>query len=352
MDKKYTIFIIDDKIGNLQYLSSILEDDYDIRASLDSKLAISALDLVEPDLILLDIKMPDIDGYEVCKLIKSKEELSEIPIIFISAFDDVKHKVRAFENGGVDYITKPFEKNEVLARVKTQIKLSSSKKTISNLLKQQDLFIKKIMHEMNTPMSIISLNTQSLEKQLGEKEEFDSIKGSIKTLSSIYEDLSYMIKKESKVYDIKRIELLPFISSRIIFFNEMSKIKDINIDLEFSKEFSININEYELERIIDNTLSNAIKYSKSETCITIYIGEEDKKSILSIKDEGIGIPPDTDIFLPYYQQSKKTLGLGLGLAIVKEICTKYNINIELQSKENIGTTFTYDFTNILHKQSL
>lgn len=350
MHKKYTIFIIDDKIENLQYLSSILEDSYDIRASVDSTLAINALSLIKPDLILLDIKMPEIDGFEVCKLIKSNLNLSEIPIIFISALDDVEYKVKAFENGGVDYITKPFEVNEVLARVKTQINISTSKKTIRKLLEQQDLFIKKIMHEMNTPMSIISLNIESLERKLGPKTEFDPIKGSIKTLSSIYGDLSYMVKKESQIYEIKEIELLPFLSSRIIFFNEMARTKDINIDFEFSDEFSININEYELERIVDNTLSNAIKYSNPKSNIIVFMGKENNKNILSIQDEGIGMDKDNDVFLPYYQQSTQNLGLGLGLAIVKEICTKYKIEIHVSSEKNIGTIFTYDLTTLLSKR--
>ena len=131
MNKKYTIFIIDDKIENLQYLSSILEEYYDVRASLDSKLAIDAASLVEPNLILLDIMMPDIDGFEVCKLIKENQSLSEIPVIFISAMDDIGHKIKAFDNGGVDYITKPFEPKEVIARVKMQLEIYQSKKVIS-----------------------------------------------------------------------------------------------------------------------------------------------------------------------------------------------------------------------------
>ncbi|MFX4236610.1 hybrid sensor histidine kinase/response regulator, partial [Aliarcobacter butzleri] len=84
-------------------------------------------------------------------------------IIFISALDDVQSKIKAFENGGIDYITKPFEKEEVLARIKTQLNIFESKKTISNLLEQQDFFLKKIIHEMNTPLSIINLNIDNLE---------------------------------------------------------------------------------------------------------------------------------------------------------------------------------------------
>ncbi|WP_024953552.1 ATP-binding response regulator [Sulfurospirillum arcachonense] len=349
MTKKYTVLLIDDKVENLKYLSNILEKQYDIRASTNSQSAINAAKLLIPDIILLDINMPIIDGFEVCKLLKNEKKLKEIPIIFISAFDDITHKIEAFENGGVDYITKPFEPKEVLARIKTQLDIFNSQRIITNLLKQQDLFIKKIMHEMNTPMSIISLNADSLERKIGPAIEFESIKASVKTLSSIYGDLSYMIKKESRVYEKKNINLFNFISTRIIFFDEIATIKNINIDYEFTHEFDIHVNEYELERIIDNALSNAIKYSKENSNINIFIGLEENKYVLQIKDTGVGIENPDEIFLPYYQQSSNNSGLGLGLTIVKEICDKYDIKISINTKKDVGTTFIYDFTSLVEE---
>ncbi|WP_258238274.1 response regulator [Arcobacter sp. CECT 8983] len=105
MIKKYTILIVDDKLENLQYLNKVLkEEDYDIRATPDGKVALEAAKKNPPDLILLDIKMPNMNGYELCKLIKKEECLKDIPIIFISALDSINDKVQAFEEGGVDYI--------------------------------------------------------------------------------------------------------------------------------------------------------------------------------------------------------------------------------------------------------
>lgn len=347
MTKKYTILLIDDKIENLKYLTNILEKQYDIRASTNSQSAINAAKLLIPDIILLDINMPVIDGFEVCKLLKNEANLKDIPVIFISAFDDINHKVEAFKNGGVDYITKPFEPKEVLVRVKTQLDNFNSKRIITKLLEQQDIFIKKIMHEMNTPMSIISLNADSLERKIGPLPEFESIKASIKTLSSIYGDLSYMVKKESRIYEKKSINLFNFISSRILFFDEIASVKDINIDSEFTHEFNILINEYELERIVDNTISNAIKYSKENSNIHIFAGLENNKYTLQIQDNGIGIETPENIFLPYYQQSSKNFGLGLGLTIVKEICDKYDIKIVVESEQGAYTKFIYDITPLV-----
>ena len=200
MDKKQTLLIVDDKSENLQYLNNILKDDYNIRATLDGYMALEFTKTNTPDLILLDIKMPKIDGYSVCKELKNKSNLKDIPVIFISALDDVEHKVKAFENGGVDYITKPFEPKEVIARVKTQLEISNSKKIISQLLHQQDMFIKKIMHEMNTPLSVISLNTDSIERKIDSCDEINSIKASTKN------PLIYLCRPF--IFDKKRIPLI------------------------------------------------------------------------------------------------------------------------------------------------
>lgn len=343
MDKNYTILIIDDKSENLHYLSNILkEENFLIRATTDASFAMNSSKLNPPDLILLDIKMPNMSGFDVCKILKKDETLKDIPIIFISALDDTQSKVKALNEGGVDYITKPFEKEEVIARVKTQLKIFESKNTISKLLELQDFFLKKIIHEMNTPLSIISLNIDNLESTLGYKEQFEAIKASSKSLSSIYNDLYYLIKKEKRTIDEKNINLVRFLSSRVAFFDEMANIKNIDITLDIYEEFEVFMDNNELERVIDNTISNAIKYSFEDSIIEIGLNKENENYILFIKDEGIKIVDKEAIFQAYYQQKDKNIGLGLGLSIVKEICDKNEIKIEVSSQNN-NTIFKYLF---------
>lgn len=350
MDKKYTVLIIDDKKENLKYLNEILkEENYIIKASTDALFAINSSKINPPHLILLDIKMPDLNGFEVCNLLKKEENLKDIPIIFISALDDIESKVKALSVGGVDYITKPFEKEEVKARIKTQLKIFEKAQTIEKLLTQQDFFLKKIIHEMNTPLSIISLNIDNLESQLGPKEQFEAIKASSKSLSSIYNDLYYLTKKEKKVQEIQTINLVKFLSSRVMFFDEMANIKNIDISLDIHKEFEINIDKSELERIIDNTISNAIKYSFEDSQIDIITDIIDNKYICEIKDFGMGIEDTNSVFNAYYQQKDKNVGLGLGLNIVKDICDKYGITIEVKSGD-LGTSFIYIFPQNLIKK--
>ncbi|GBF82169.1 GGDEF domain-containing response regulator [Aphanothece sacrum] len=123
--EKADILIIDDQIDNLRLLSNLLaKRGYRVRQAVDGEMALIAIDTETPDVILLDIKIPRLDGYGVCSYLKKNEKTAEIPVIFLSAFDEILEKTKAFEVGGVDYITKPYHTQEVLARVETQVKLS------------------------------------------------------------------------------------------------------------------------------------------------------------------------------------------------------------------------------------
>lgn len=351
MNRKYTVLIIDDKIENLKYLKEILKDEtYELKATPDALFAIESAKQKPPNLILLDIKMPNIDGFEVCKIVKQDEKLKDIPIIFISALDDVSIKVKAFEQGGVDYITKPFEQEEVKARIRTQLEIYENKQTISKLLNQQDFFLKKIIHEINTPLSVISLNVDNLEEQIGQKEQLEVIKASTKSLSSIYNDLYFLTKKKAREKSCEKIDLVSFLSSRIQFFDEIAKTKNLHIHLEIDKEFELFMDRYELERVIDNTISNAIKYSYENEDIEIILDYKNQ-GIIEIKNKGIIIEDKDSIFKAYYQQKDKNIGLGLGLSIVKEICQNNQIQIDIKSSKE-KTRFSYIFPKNMIKEVL
>lgn len=199
---------------------------------------------------------------------------------------------------------------------------------------------------MNTPLSIISLNIDNLETQLGPKEQFEPIKASSKSLSSIYNDLYYLTKKEKRTQEIESINLINFLSSRVMFFDEMANIKNIDIELSIHSEFSVIMDKNDLERVIDNTISNAIKYSNENSIIDIILD----KNYIEIKDFGTGIEDTNVVFNPYYQQKNANIGLGLGLSIVKDICDRYEIKINVNSDNN-GTSFIYTFPQNLTKEN-
>lgn len=349
--KQPSILIVDDTLENLRYLNELLSrKGYDVRGTPDPQLALNVAVSIQPDIILLDIKMPLMNGYELAQALHDNIELQDIPIVFISGLDDVQDKIKAFEAGGVDYITKPFEEKEVLARVEIHLQLYRSKQHIESLLQQQDYFTKKIMHEMNTPVSVIMLNAQTLEAEIGKHPTIDTIKASAKILSSIYDDLNYLVKNEQYTYEPTWITLVDFISDRIAYFHEIAEVKKIELYLEIEAEFMVYINPLHLERLVDNTISNAIKYSHDNTEVELFIGKDKNNFFLSITDQGVGIEDVTVVFEQYYQSSQYNNGLGIGLAIVQEICENYNIDIQIKSKKNEGTIFTFVFTHNMVKQ--
>lgn len=181
LNSKKDILIIDDMPDNLRVLSSILtREGYNVRKALNWQMAMTACQTVLPDLILLDIMMPDVDGYEVCQRLKSWDITANIPVIFISALDDVFDKVRAFRSGGVDYITKPFEFEEVLARVQNQIQLRVAQLEILTLnlqledrVKQRTLELEKALRKLQNEIT----TRQQLQSKLLDMALHDSLTG-------------------------------------------------------------------------------------------------------------------------------------------------------------------------------
>ncbi|WNZ23437.1 response regulator [Leptolyngbya sp. NK1-12] len=175
MDNRENILVVDDKPDNLRLLSNILvKEGYKVRKVLNGRLAIDAAQLDPPDLILLDIMMPDPDGYQVCQALKANPQTQEIPIIFLSALDTVTNKVKAFTVGGVDYITKPFQQEEVLARVKTHLNLQR----LNRALQQRNLLLKQEVKRRRKTEATLKQTLQELQdtqKQIILKEKLASL---------------------------------------------------------------------------------------------------------------------------------------------------------------------------------
>lgn len=296
--------------------------------------------LKKPDIILLDILLHGMNGFKLYK--ELQPYIHDIPVIFISALNTIEEKIKAFELGAVDYITKPFNFQEIQLRIKTHLELYSAKKNIKNLLVNQDYMIKKLMHEIFTPLSVITLNVDTLRTQTKDFNSLDKIQASVKVLSSVYEDIQYMIGHDKEPFPRSRINLCQFLSSRISYFDSIAKSKAIFIELIADDEIHVHFNETQLQRLIDNNISNAIKYSSSNTVITVLCKRHKKSIVLQFKDQGIGIKKEAihKVFQNYYKINKSQ-GLGLGLATVNEVCQDYDIPIDVNSIHKKGTTFTY-----------
>ncbi len=208
--------------------------------------------------------------------------------------------------------------------------------------KYLDAFFNDAMHELKTPLGIIQLNLEILKEKQTSKELSRSL-NAVKNLNIIYEDIEYLIKYKKVNYTKEKVNFSIFLQDRIEMIKDLALVKKITINQEIQDELYLTINRVELQRVIDNTLSNAIKYSNKKSFVDISLSKNTNNINLTVKDYGKGIKDTSKIFDRYYKENSIKGGFGIGLNIVKNICIKNSIEIECNSKLNKGSTFTYYF---------
>jgi signal transduction histidine kinase len=210
---------------------------------------------------------------------------------------------------------------------------------------QLDDFIKDSMHEINTPLSIINLNADLFANKYGENKYLWRIKSASKTLATIYNDMDYLIKQGRVEHKKKRIDMGEFIQNRTDYFQEVANLKNITLHTDIASDIYYTCSKTKLQRIVDNTISNAIKYSHDNTDVNIVLKHLDSGIVFSVEDQGVGIESVGKIFSRYYRENEAKGGFGIGLNIVKQITEEENIAIDVSSILGKGTTFTYTFPN-------
>ena len=208
---------------------------------------------------------------------------------------------------------------------------------------QLDNFIKDSMHEINTPLSIINLNSDLFANKYGENKYLWRIKSASKTLATIYNDMDYLVKEGRVEYKRNIIDMGEFIQNRVDYFQEVANLKNISLETEISAEVKYDFSKTKLQRIVDNTISNAIKYSNDNTHVEIKLYEDSAYIIFEVKDYGVGIKDVDKIFSRYYREDEAKGGFGIGLNIVKKIIDEENILLEVTSMLGDGTNFRYRF---------
>lgn len=353
-NKKY-ILVVDDNLNNLQVTAKLLRDEgYLISLAQDGPSALAQLEYLLPDLILLDIMMPGIDGFELCRIIKSKEKISEIPVIFLTAKDQVEDLTEGFDAGGVDFITKPFKRQELLVRVKNHVELAESKKRILEMNKTRDKLYSIIAHDIKSPFSSIRMTINSLAAGYiePESEEFrevikhldKSVNETSNLLDNLLDYTRYMVKGQTGSPEIQ--DILPVMLNTITLFNDYATEKKINLKLNIPESIYAYFDESSMHSVFRNLISNAIKFTGENGMIHIDAEKENKFVRVTIKDTGVGIGDDIIervlIKNDHYTSSgtKNEKGSGLGLFIVRDLLNMNNCQFKIQSKPEEGTEFT------------
>ncbi|MDX2229760.1 MAG: response regulator [Leptolyngbyaceae cyanobacterium bins.349] len=302
---KADILIVDDTPDNLRVLSAMLTArGYEVRKALNGQRAIASVESEPPDLILLDIKMPEMDGYTVCQHLKSSPATGEVPIIFISALDDALDKVKAFASGGVDYVTKPFQEAEVLARIEHQLRIQR----LQHQLVEQNEELLRSNRELEQFAYVVSHDLQ---------QPLQSVTGFVKLLQLKYEAIlddvaqDYLNRIHETGNRMQRIiqDLLAYAQvdqqkeMQIVDCNHvLNQVLENLQDAIAAKQATITTDplpllqgsETQLIQLFQNLISNAIKFVPAEVHPTIHIQVSEHKNqwCIGIRDNGIGIKPE------------------------------------------------------------
>ena len=221
--------------------------------------------------------------------------------------------------------------------------LQSFAKPFKKINKQLDTFIKDSMHEINTPLSIINVNIDLYNRKNEQNKYMQRMKAAAKVLSNIYNDMDYLIKNERLKHEKIDINISLLIKERVEYFREVAQMKNIVIESDINQCETIHMNDKQLQRLIDNNISNAIKYSYENSKIEIKLYLQGSRCHLSFRDYGVGIENTEEIFSRYYREDTSKGGFGIGLSIVNSIIKQENIEVQIDSTPKLGSQFLYIF---------
>ncbi|MAL16320.1 MAG: hypothetical protein CL670_10920 [Balneola sp.] len=362
------LLIVDDTPANLRLLSHVLsKEGYEFVEATDGNEALEMAEKHVPDLILLDIMMPGMSGFEVIKKLKENELLEDIPIIFLSSLTETDDKVEGFRSGGVDYITKPFQKEETLARIKAHLQIRFLQKQLNeriNILREREVelsrlnqkkddLVRTVSHDIKNPLTgiigLVKLMRDSDKISAEEQKQMLSvIEDSGNNLLNLVRDV---LDREAKVAESEELDYSEVkvgeLLARVISMNKAKAIvKDINLDYSIKPSgFNVLIDQIKIEIVINNLVANALKFTPSGGSISVEVSKEKDVIKFEVRDTGIGIPEKMqhDLFRDPKKSSRLgtsgEVGTGLGLDIVQLYVELHKGKIWVESTLNKGTSF-------------
>lgn len=362
-----TILLVDDTPYNLSALLNLLSrSGFRILVASEGKQALESMQHVRPDLILLDIMMPDMDGFEVCKYLKSQEDTKDIPIIFITALADTVSKVEGFNLGAADYITKPFRQEEVLARVNAHLTIVKQKRQLREhaleLEKRNlelDAFAHTVAHDLKNPLSTLTaivrlfLETvkegNCLEAEWIKRLQFVEKSGrhTINIINALL--ILAGVSRQPKV-EMERLDMAAIIDQVIYQRLNLSEEDLTRISLPSQWPAVVGYSPW-IEEIWFNYLSNGLKYGGKPPYLTLGADLRDDDQVrFWVYDNGVGLTAEqqSKLFTPFTRLHRNQAeGHGLGLSIVQQIAEKLGGTVGVESVEGNGSLFYFTLPRYL-----
>ena len=367
---EFKLLVVDDVQTNVLLLKALLgKEGYGILVANNGQEALEVIRNENPDLILLDVMMPGMDGFEVAERLKSEEFRCEIPIIFLTALDDTQSIVNGFKLGVGDFISKPFRKEELMVRIKHQLSLVSARRIIEEKNEElrktiagRDKMYSVIAHDLRSPMASMKmlLNTimMSVEKDKIDPDIFDMLEMSNKTSEEVFSLLDNLLKwTKSQLGKLtvipQKLDISGLADGVVEVMNSVAEVKHIKLIRTDHESFFVYVDIEMIKSILRNLISNAVKFSNPDSEIKVGIKAEDGKVIVSVTDSGKGIKKedqhkllkDSTHFTTYGTNSEE--GSGLGLLLCRDFARKNGGELWFESEENLGSVFSFSLPQLI-----
>lgn len=361
---EYKILIVDDVMSNVLLLKVLLTNEkFAIATASNGHQALEQVEKERPDLVLLDVMMPDLSGFEVAQRLKSNPETADVPIIFLTALNSTTDIVKGFQVGANDFISKPFNKEELIIRVTHQISLVAAKRLIlkktdelQRTIAGRDKLYSVIAHDLRSPMGSIKMVLNMLilnlpADKIGE-EMFELLTMANQTTEDVFSLLDNLLKwTKSQIGNLnvvyQDIDVVEVVDSVIDVFNMVAGLKKITIIEEKPDRLPVSADIDMLKTVIRNLISNAIKFSNEGSEVLVKMEEKDGSVVVSVQDHGCGIDEEgqkkllhTDTHFSTFG-TKNEEGSGLGLLLCQDFVNKNGGKLWFTSVKGEGSTFCF-----------
>lgn len=351
-----SILIVDDVAKNIQLVAKFLtKEGYNLFFAQSGETALKQIESRTFDLVLLDVMMPGMDGFEVCEKIKSTEKNKDIPVIFLTAKTDDEAIAQGFKIGGVDYVTKPFTPTELVARVKTHLELRAREKELKDLNNTKDTLLSVISHDLKTPFfNIMGIG----ELLLNDYQEYDE--NTIKELIGNMVDASRVshilldnllnwtrIQTGKIIYEPEVVDVEELVKENLAFVHSQAKNKEVTCTYKLSGKIEVYADLNMFHTIVRNLVTNAIKYTPRGGKVEVSVEKGKKKATITVRDTGVGIPAErleSILNLTEFTTTPGTemeTGSGFGLILTREFVEKNKGEMSIESAVGEGSSFKF-----------
>ncbi|MFA5848455.1 MAG: hybrid sensor histidine kinase/response regulator [Bacteroidales bacterium] len=365
-NSEFTVLIVDDVDANVLLLKLLISKvGYKTLTAFNGRDALEIIEKHRPDLILLDIMMPIMDGHEVARRLREMPDKAEIPIIFLSALNSTEDIVQGFKLGAADYVSKPFNKDELLTRINHQVSLIAAKRLISRQTEElrktiigRDKLYSVIAHDLRAPIASIRMVMEVLIAGI-KRESIDEDMYELLIMANRLTDDSFTLldnllkwtkSQTGRLNTVfqDNVDVMNLVSGVVEVLRAVAKLKNITINIIGSTERIARIDIDMLKTALRNLISNAIKFSYDGSVVEVEIVEEPERIVIFVKDHGAGISMENQERL-FKSESHFTSfgtdneeGSGLGLLLCNEFVKRNGGTLGFTSKEGLGSIFSFD----------